>query len=209
MKPDAGAILLGPKRLDLVPLKPSQRRGLGFSRTYQYTKIFGSMTVIENAMVGFGPLPALRSLREVFDLRCRRATERALREKAENALGWFGDRLAPRSNDLGLSLSYANRRRLEFARALVGSPALMLLDEPTAGMNPYETLELQRIIFQLRGQGLTFLIIEHKLFFLEDLADRVMVLVQGKRIAEGSVQEIRSDPGVRAAYLGDHDAAQA
>ena len=187
-------------------LPPQMRHAIGISRTYQHIQLFGSLSVLENAMVGTGPKSVAKSLWEVISFQQRRASEQVIADKASKVLALFGNRLLPNAQAPSLSLSYANRRRLEFARALAGKPILIMLDEPTAGMNPHETYELQRLIYRLREQGITFLIIEHKMFFLEDLADRLVVLAQGKKIAEGSVQQVRADPAVKKAYLGETNA---
>lgn len=206
LRPDAGSIYFGQERLDLTHLPPSARHALGITRTYQYLKLFQSLTGLENTMVGIGPQATLRSLWEVFSLKLRRSSENYLSSEASKALATFSKRLLPMAQFPASAFSYANRRRLEFARALAGKPRLIMLDEPTAGMNPHETYELQRIIYRLRKQGLTFLMIEHKMFFFEDLVDRVVVLAEGKKIAEGPVERIREDPGVKSAYLGESNA---
>lgn len=207
LKPDAGQITFD--QSNLVPLSPYTRHALGITRTYQYIRLFGSLSVNENAMVGIGPTSILSSLAEVISFSRRRHSEALLARRAESVLGLFEDRLLPNANAPSLSLSYANRRRLEFARALAGDPKVVMLDEPTAGMNPHETSDLQQVIYRLKHQGVSFLIIEHKMFFFEDLADKIVVLDHGKKIAEGPIQQIRNDPGVRQAYLGREYAAEA
>jgi ABC-type branched-subunit amino acid transport system ATPase component len=131
-----------------------------------------------------------------------RAEEEQLREEARAILARFGERLLPRIDQPAYSLSYANRRRVEIARALALKPRLLLLDEPTAGMNPAETLELSDQIRSLRTMGLTILLIEHKLNVVNDIADKIIVLDHGEKIAEGTAEQVHSNPQVLEAYLG-------
>jgi branched-chain amino acid transport system permease protein len=135
--------------------------------------------------------------------------EAAARERAARVLGIFGNRLLPRAAHLARTLSYANRRRLEIARALVSEPTLLLLDEPTAGMNPTETLELTDQIRSLRDAGITILLIEHKLGVVNEIADHVIVLDHGEKIAEGRPEEVHRNEEVLRAYLGRKVAAAA
>jgi branched-chain amino acid transport system ATP-binding protein len=146
-----------------------------------------------------------------------RREEAQLREEAREVLALFGDRLLPRLQQPAYSLSYANRRRMEMARALMAHPRLLLLDEPTAGMNPTETAEVLEFIRGLKGRGLkgrelTILLIEHKLSLVMSLSDRVVVMDDGEKLVEGTPEAVRHDPRVIEAYLGhkrhDHEPPQ-
>jgi branched-chain amino acid transport system permease protein len=167
------------------------------------------MTLLDNVLVGTHARTRTGAVGAVLrPPAVRREEERASRQALE-ALAIFGNRLLPRLRHLARTLSYANRRRLEIARALASEPALLLLDEPTAGMNPTETLELTDQIRSLREQGLTILLIEHKLNVVNEIADMVVVLDHGEKIAEGSPAEVHRNEEVLRAYLGRRATAAA
>jgi branched-chain amino acid transport system permease protein len=174
----------------------------GIARTFQNIRLFPNLTVRENVMIGMHARLHTGALGALLRLPKTHREEAAARERALEILAIFGNRLVPRADHIVSSLSYANRRRVEIARALASAPKLLLLDEPTAGMNPAETLELADQIKSLNRLGLTIVLIEHKLAVVVNLADTVIVLDHGEKIAEGSPAEIRRDEEVIRAYLG-------
>jgi ABC-type branched-subunit amino acid transport system ATPase component len=138
-----------------------------------------------------------------------RSEKRAAEDRAMELLAIFGERLAPRRNQPAFSLSYANRRRLEIARALATEPKLLLLDEPAAGMNPTETRELMGDILRIRERGVTILLIEHDMRVVRGVSTRVMALDHGVKLIEGSFKEVHDHPAVLEAYLGHRAGAHA
>ena len=167
-------------------------------------KLFPNMTVLENAMVGQHCRSKAGVFGAVFRTPRTKAEEERIRERAREALAFFGTRLSGYRQDQPANvLSYANRRRLEMARAMATEPSLLLLDEPTAGMNPRETLELRDNIKRMRDElGLTILVIEHDMRVVKGVSDRVVALDYGQRIAEGTYDEVANDEHVIEAYLG-------
>jgi ABC-type branched-subunit amino acid transport system ATPase component len=200
--PDEGNILFGDQ--NVVGLRPNQILQLGMARTFQNVRLFPAMTVLENVMVGQHCRTAAGVLGAVFKTPGQRAEEAMIEEKAKEVLSFFGTRLAGyRHDQLSMVLSYANRRRLEIARAMATEPRLLLLDEPTAGMNPRETVELTELIGQLRSErGFTIILIEHDMQVVRNVSDRVVVLDHGVKLVEGSYDHVSTDEKVIEAYLG-------
>jgi branched-chain amino acid transport system permease protein len=174
----------------------------GIARTFQNIRLFPNLSVLENVLIGMHARLSTGPLGAVLRLPRTRREEAEARERALRILALFGNRLLPRADHPAGSLSYANRRRTEIARALASQPRLLLLDEPTAGMNPAETLELAEQIKSLNRHGLTLMLIEHKLDVVVNLADQVVVLDHGEKIAEGPPETVRRDEEVIRAYLG-------
>ena len=201
-EPDSGTIELDGR--SIVGLAPYRITKLGIARTFQTLRLFLNMTVLENVMASQYGRTRANVIQSILRTPASRREEREIARLAGEKLDFFGQRLAGyRRNQPAFSLSYANRRRLEIARAMATEPKLLLLDEPAAGMNPVETHEITELIGELRERGgYTILVIEHDMHVVEGISDRVVALDHGVKIAEGSFDDVATNELVIEAYLG-------
>lgn len=186
----------------LAPLPPKPRAVVraGMARTFQNIRLFANMTALENVMVGRYCRTSSGALTSVLHGPKFRHEEAATRKRAQELLDFVG--LGKSTEHLARNMPYGDQRRLEIARALATDPKLILLDEPTAGMNPQETRQASDLIFKIRDSGLSVVVIEHDMRFIFNLCDRVLCLVQGETLIEGTPVEVQSDPRVIEAYIG-------
>jgi ABC-type branched-subunit amino acid transport system ATPase component len=201
-EPDNGDILLD--GTSIVGLEPNVICRRGVARTFQTLRLFLNMTVKENVMAAAYGHTKATIFESILRTPRARREEREINRLAEERLAFFGDRLMGyRWNQPAYSLSYANRRRLEIARATATKPRILLLDEPAAGMNPVETHEIAELIGRLRDEGhYTILVIEHDMHVVEGISDRVVALDHGEKIAEGTFDQVATNERVVEAYLG-------
>jgi branched-chain amino acid transport system ATP-binding protein len=198
-KPEEGEILFNGK--SLLGLRPDQIAERGISRTFQNIRIFSNMSVIENILVGMHPHLKQSAVDSLFRLPSFKKEELAAEKEAEELMEYVGVKGV--GNELAKNLPYGAQRRVEIARALAADPLLLLLDEPTAGMNPLETADAIKLFRRIRDEkGITVLLIEHDMRVVMNISERISVMDYGEKLAEGTPAEIRANPKVVEAYLG-------
>ncbi|RPJ08446.1 MAG: ABC transporter ATP-binding protein [Spirochaetaceae bacterium] len=199
IRPDSGQVQFDGKKIYRLP--PYRIATLGISRTYQTTRLFDHMTVLENVMTGAHLMGRAGFFACALKLPWTFSEETAINKKAVELLEVFD--LLEFADEVAGELAFGIKRRVEFARACASSPKLLFLDEPAAGLNIYETIELSRLIPVIRDRGLTLLLVEHDMSMVMDLSDEILVLNEGARLVEGLPREIQKNTDVIRVYLGD------
>jgi len=198
-KPTTGTITLKGERIDRLHSSEISKRGV--NRTFQNIRLFGSLSVLENVLVGMNNRIQDSVAQTILLTRRGRESEKKGVARARELLELMG--LGDKADELSMNLSYGDQRRLELARALANEPEVLLLDEPTAGMNPQEAIVMIGLVNSIRQKGMSILIVEHNMRVVMDLAGRIVVLDAGMKIAEGTPKEIQHNPAVIKAYLGE------
>jgi len=205
-RPDSGSITLNSdaRSHELVGLPPDEIRHLGLARTFQTREVFGGRTILENLMTGMHPKLSSGILGALLRLRKTRDEEAHAFARAVEVMAMFPGRFGPeRWNQYAENLSFANRCRLEIAICMMAGPKIILVDEPAAGMNPVERVEIVETLRRIRDLGFTLILVEHNMRVIMGISDRIIVLDRGRKIADGKPDDIVVDPAVTEAYLGD------
>lgn len=202
LAPDAGTIVYNGSPVH--GRSPFRIAGLGMSRTFQHIRLFAHMTALENVMVGRHVRSRAGFVAGMLNLPWTRQEERGIRDKALEVMEFLG--IANLAGAEATSLSYGQQRLVELARALAGDPAMLLLDEPAAGLNMRETADMAALIGRIRARGITVLIVEHDMELVMSISDEVVVLSYGEKIADDAPRAVQNNPEVIRVYLGEEDA---